>query len=97
MSVEWSGPARRAFNTYIDYLIEAAPRSAQRASREIAAATERIGRRPLIGRPSRWPGLREWSLRRWKKIVVYRVEAEQIVILALYDARQDLTRVTPKE
>ncbi|HCK83778.1 MAG TPA: hypothetical protein DHW63_04455 [Hyphomonadaceae bacterium] len=97
MRVEWSGPAQRAFDAYIDYLIETSPRVAQRASREIVAATERLGRRPNLGRPSRWKGLREWSLLRWKKIVVYRVDAGRLRIVALYDARQDLARVTPKD
>lgn len=97
MTVEWSGPAQRAFDAYIDHLIEVAPHSAQRASKEVIAAAERLGRRPLMGRPSRWPGLREWSLLRWKKIVVYRVDADRLLILAFYDARQDLARVSPKE
>ena len=97
MTVEWSRPAQRAFDAYIDYLIEASPRTAQQASNEIIAATERLGRRPNMGRPSRWKGLREWSLPRWKKIVVYRVEAGRLRIVAFYDGRQDLSRVTPKE
>lgn len=97
MIVEWSGPAQRAFDAYIDYLVETSPHAAERASNQIIAATERLGRRPKLGRPSRWKGLREWSLLRWKKIVVYRLEADRLRIVAFYDARQDLSRVTPKE
>ncbi len=95
--LEWSTPARRQFNAYIDYLLGESPRSAERASREVLAAARRLAAQSFMGRPSRWPGLRELSLRRWRKILVYKVEADEVRIVALYDTRQDLSRVTPQE
>lgn len=97
MKVEWTPPARSSLNAYFDYLGEQAPSLTGDARAEIERAVGRLGVRPLMGRPARWSGLREWSLLRWKKIVVYRVKENRIEILAFYDARQDLSRVTPEK
>ena len=96
-TVEWSTPARRQFNAYIDYLIIENPRAAERASKTVLTAARRLATHPFIARASRWPGLRELSLTRWRKIVVYKVEGQLVRIVALYDARQDLTKVKPQE
>jgi plasmid stabilization system protein ParE len=96
MNVQWSGPAERAVELFLDWLEERNPSSRRRAQTEIRAAGSRLGRHPLIGRQARWQGLRELSLTRWKKILVYRVGAEDVTIVALYDARQDLRRVDPE-
>lgn len=97
MRIRWTPPARASLEEYFAYLSEHAPSITSTARVDIQKVVGKLARRPNMGRRARWLGLREWSLLRWKKIVVYRVEAEQIVILAFYDARQDLSGVTPKE
>lgn len=97
MRVKWTPPALASLNAYFAHLGEHAPSLTGKARAGIEKAVGRLGVRPLMGRPARWPGLREWSLLRWKKIVVYRVKDDRIEILAFYDARQDLSRLTPGE
>ncbi len=90
MRAEWLVPARRRFLDYLAGLKHVNAPAAAEALQEIEQAVELLARRPAIGRPSRWPGLREWSLLRWKKLLVYRIESERILIVAFYDARQDM-------
>ena len=54
-----------------------------------------LARRLSDGRPSRWPGLREISLTDWHKFVVYREDEDEVLIIAFYDMRQDLSTVSP--
>jgi plasmid stabilization system protein ParE len=94
--VAWSESAHRQVSDYIDYLREVAPHVALRAAKEIFEEAERASVRPFGPRMSRrWPGLREISLHRWHKILVYRVEDERIVVAGVYDTRQDLSKVDP--
>jgi plasmid stabilization system protein ParE len=44
----------------------------------------------------RWPGRQELLLRRWRKLVVYRVVPGEVQVLAFFDQRQDLSRVYPE-
>lgn len=59
------------------------------------ALSLKTGAHPFSYRPSRWKGLREASLLRWHKIIVFQVLQDEVVIVSFYDARQDLGRVFP--
>lgn len=76
--------------TYLRYVVRENPTSARRAEGEISAAADNLADFPLAHRASRWAGLRELVLRRWKKLIVYRVEQDRVVIVAFLDARQHL-------
>jgi len=91
--VRWSSRATTEFIAYLTYLGERDRLAREAASRDISARVERLGRRPMIGRASRWPGLRELTLSRWRKIAVYRVETEQVYVVALLDSRRDLSAI----
>lgn len=95
MRVEWTTPAEVSLETYLDFLAARSPVIAPEARADIQKSIGLLGEHPLLGRPARWPGLRELSLLRWRKITVYRVEEERVLIMALYDARRDLSRVKP--
>ncbi len=97
MRVQWATPAELSLDAYIGYLAARNPPIAQEARADIQKSTALLGDHPFLGRPARWPGLRELSLLRWRKIGVYRVEVDRVLIVALYDARQDLSRMTPQE
>lgn len=88
--LQWSDSAFSAFDLFVEEMRARSEPRAERASEEIIAASRRVRERPHLGRPSRWPGLREWSVLRWKKILIYRVEMDRVLILAFYDARQDM-------
>jgi plasmid stabilization system protein ParE len=94
--VRWSKEARDAQRDWLDYLESQDRRLTDRVLVESEALSLRIGNRPFAYRPSRWTGLREASLLRWHKVLVFQVLEAEVLILSLYDARQDLTRVQPK-
>jgi plasmid stabilization system protein ParE len=96
MRVQWTTPAEASLDAHLSYLAARSPVIAPEARADIQKSIALLGDHPFLGRPARWPGLRELSLLRWRKIAVYRVEEERVLILALYDARQDLTRVDPR-
>lgn len=95
--VRWSRRATNEFLDYLAYLAALNPQARKVAEADISARVERLGRWPMIGHLSRWPTLRELSLSRWRKIVVYRVEPDWVYIVALLDARQDLSAVVIDE
>lgn len=97
MYVDWADDARDAFLSFIDFLIEVSPASAEKAQLEVQTALSNLSVMPFMGHGSRWPGLRELLLPRWKNLLVYRVGPDGILIVALYDARQDLGKLTPEE
>ena len=94
-AVEWSSKAERQLASWIDHLAEAAgPETAKRANDEARRGAS--GLASFSGyRRSRWEGYQEVSLRDWHKIIVYRLVRDRVVIAAIYDMRQDLSRVRP--
>lgn len=89
MRVQWSRRAETELEGFLDYLSARAP-SLVRAARDGAySAAANLADFPLAHREARWDGLRELVLHRWKRLVVYRVEAERILIVAFLDTRQD--------
>ena len=93
--VRWSKEARDAQRVWLDHLETVDPRLTDRALLESEALSLRTGAGPFRFRPSRWEGLREASLIRWHKIIVFQVLDDEVLIISFYDARQDLTRVQP--
>ncbi|WP_339928720.1 hypothetical protein [uncultured Brevundimonas sp.] len=93
--VRWSTEARNAQRDWLDHLETIDPRLTDRALVESEALSISTGKRPYSFRPSRWGGLREASLIRWHKVVVFHVTKDAVAIIAFYDARQDLSRVHP--
>ena len=97
MTLRWAATARADYMDYLRYLRRVAPESARRAAADVESESARLEKQPFTARPSRWPGMREWSLLRWKKIIVFRIDPEEIVILGFLDARQDLRKIIPKD
>ncbi len=95
-SLEWSDTARQQFIDWIGYLSDQDGRVAKVATEQVEERVDRLAGRPFDCRQSRWPGFRELSLLRWNKIVVYGVNDVQVLIVAFYDSRQDLSAVSPR-
>ena len=91
----WSIDARQQFNNWLSPFVEEDETLAEEAAILIEAYAGKLARRPFDGRSSRWPGLREASLMRWRKILVYEVKETEVVIIAFYDTRQDLSVMSP--
>ncbi|WP_158285965.1 MULTISPECIES: type II toxin-antitoxin system RelE/ParE family toxin [unclassified Caulobacter] len=89
--VKWTTPAQQSAERFLDLLLGLNSLAAKRASEEIQAATRRLVYMPTPGRASqRWPGARELSLVRWKKLIVFKILPDRISVIAFLDARQDL-------
>ncbi len=96
-TVEWAARAEMQLAGWIDYLAaEATDALAKEANYDVRAKSDRLGKRPFDHRLSRWPGYREMSLIRWRKIAVYQVLDDKVVVVAFYDARQDLSIAAPE-
>ena len=93
---QWTDPAEAQLNSYIAYLAAVRPSLIAEALSDLRNSADAVGRRPGIARPSRWPGLLERSVRRWRKLLVLEPSASGLLVLALYDMRQDLSAVDPR-
>jgi len=89
--------ARQHLAGWIDYLLDQDGRVAKVAAEQVEARVDRLVERPFDCRQSRWPGFRELSLLGWNKIVVYDVTDVEVLIVAFYDSRQDLSVVCLRE
>lgn len=95
MIVQWSQSARESYDGFLEYLLELDRVSAIRARNDLQDNLALISRRPQVGRRSEWPGLKRWSVPEWNKIIIFREIPDGVRVVALYDARQDLTVVDP--
>ena len=95
-TVEWSAKAERQLAIWIHHLAESAGADvAKRANDE--ARRKATGLARFSGyRRSRWAGYQELSLRGWHKILVFRITPDRAIIAAIYDMRQDLSRMSPR-
>ena len=93
---DWSDVAEAQLEAYLDYLALADPVLALKATREIREIADQTARRPGLARKSRWDGLFERSVRRWHRILVFRVDDASVRVLAVYDMRQDFSSLDPR-
>ena len=91
----WSEPAENQYRAYIAYLQRQAPALSREAAVELRAAADLIARRPGAARKARWHGLSEWSVPRWRKLLVLQCDGDAVQVVAMYDMRQDLSAVDP--
>ena len=95
-AVRWTASAWRSAELYLDYLQGQNPSASKRASLEIRAVSRQLTYVMTPGRQSmRWNGFRELPLRRWKKIIVFKILPDRISVVAFYDMRQDLDVLPP--
>ena len=91
---QWAPGARSAYLRFLRELAVLSPPAAQRAEDDVLKALSIVTDHPLRGRASqRWLHRREWSLRRQHKLLVYRQEADGVVVVGFFDTRQDLNAI----
>ncbi len=61
--------------------------ASNRMTKDVEAIATALGRDIDTGRPSKYPGLREKSLQKWRKIIIYRLSDGGVEIVALLDTR----------
>jgi plasmid stabilization system protein ParE len=93
--VQWTQSARETYDAFLEELLERDRRRAIRARNDLQDALALISRRPQVGRRSEWPDLKRWSVPEWNKIIIFREISDGVRVVAIYDARQDLSVVDP--
>jgi len=71
------------------YLDNAGPHAADDAVSQILDAAERLGMRPAVYRATARAGLREYVMERFPYILLHRVSARKIEIVAILHQRQN--------
>lgn len=85
----WSPQARADLRAFLRYLRTHNPKAADAAFAELFASANHFVSHPGMGRPGGLAGTREFSVTRWHKILVYRVDATGIEILTVRDTRMN--------
>ena len=65
--------------------------AAEKARTDLTEVGRKLGRNPYMGRPRLREGERQFSVPRWSKVFVYRVQGNQVVIERLRDTRMQTT------
>ena len=94
-AVERSFKAERQLAAWIDHLAEVAGEETAKRGNDAAHAKASGLARFSGHRRSRWNGYQEIALADWHNIIVFRVMLDRVIVVALYDMRQDLRRVRP--
>ena len=87
LAVIWSDDATADFLDILDYIAERNVAAADRLEALVQHAADRLPDHPYMHRPGRVPGTRE-AIVHPNYILVYRVGADAIDILAMLHARQ---------
>lgn len=92
--VEWAEAAARDLEDLVAYLACESPSHAERVLRRIEDRAASLESGPARGRLV--PELARFHLRTWRELVlrpyrlVYRIEADTVLVLAVFDGRRDL-------
>ncbi len=92
MRLAFARAARRDLDAIIDYIARDNPIAAERVFRAIVAAAQRLVEFPEMGRTGRLAGTRELGLPRLPYLIVYRVAADKVTVLAVFHTARDLSR-----
>ncbi len=88
-------PAARDLVNIIDYVALDSPLAAERVYRAIVAAAERLTTFPLMGRPGRVAGVREWPVATLPYVIAYEAGSGVVTIVAVFHTSRDLARALP--
>jgi plasmid stabilization system protein ParE len=87
--VKWGKTARRQLKDFKAWLSTMEDANPKRTIARIKACAESLERLGDIGRPSRYDGFRELSVRGAPYVVVFRVKDDHFLIVALFHTAQD--------
>jgi len=84
--VRWTTPAREQFVSAYEYLASENRAAAARTADKIWGSTKLLARHPMAGREGRVARTRELVIRGTPFVVAYRVERNEVSILAVMHA-----------
>ena len=85
-------PAAGDLEAIIDYIALDDPTAAETVYRAIMRAAERLPEFPALGRPGRYPETRELIVADLPYLIVYGVDRDAVVILAVFHTSRDLAQ-----
>ena len=86
MRIRWTTPATKELAAAHDYIAAENPQAAQKTTMKIWEAVEMPGRHPGAGRKGRVTGTRELVIVSTPFIVGYRIEKDEVWVLAVMHA-----------
>jgi addiction module RelE/StbE family toxin len=93
MKIRWTRPFAQNLEAARDYITADNPTAAASVIQRILEALDRISRFPEVGRASNhMPGIRHLPVPNTPLILVYRIQPEQIELLALWHHAQKWPR-----
>ncbi len=93
MVIRWTTPASEQLVAAYEYVAEDNPRAAEKVANHIWEMVNLLARNPMAGRKGRVSGTRELVIAATPFVVAYRVEKNEVWILAVMHA----ARKWPKE
>lgn len=84
MKIVWTEPARQDLHNIFEYTSEESPKAARSLLSDIKERVIHLQDNPLIGRMGRINGTRELVMTGTHYILPYRVQANQVQILAVF-------------
>lgn len=84
MKVAYRARAQADLAAIHDYIRERSPKAAAEVIRRIRIAIDRLKDFPCLGRPGRFPGVRELVVTGLPYIVVYRLERDRVEIVGVF-------------
>ncbi len=97
MRIDWSGPATRDLSSIRAYIAQDSEYYANRFIERMVGAVESLSTFPEMGRTvpeTNAPGIRELLFHNYR--IIYRLEADRVLVIAVAQAARDLTQQTPK-
>jgi toxin ParE1/3/4 len=88
LKVRWTRRAHRQLEAALAFIAEENPIAAGQVAQRIYSAERTLGGSPMIGRPGRVAGTREWIVKGVPYLIGYREKDNELVILALLHSKQ---------
>jgi toxin ParE1/3/4 len=89
MRVRWTTPAREQFISAYEYIAEENRAAATRTADQIWESTQLLARHSMAGREGRVVGTRELIISGTAFVVAYRIEKNEVRILAVLHAARE--------
>ena len=89
MRVRWTTPAREQFISAYEYIAEENRAAAVRSADQIWESTQLLAGHPMAGREGRVAGTRELVISGTPFLVAYRIEKNEVRILAVLHAARE--------
>lgn len=92
MTTIWSAAARAELARIADFNLGYSERRAGYIDARLVERGDFLGRFPLVGRPTRKFGVRQWSIADVQYVIEYQVEADGVTILRVHHTRESRER-----